>query len=150
MINITCTKCKKIQPESEFNWKYKNKKRSKHCKTCSREYVRKHYERNTEYYLKKAKRNNKKSKDKCIQYIANYLQTHSCLDCGESDILVLEFDHKDRSEKFENVSIILKRKLSFEKLVAEIKKCDIRCANCHRKKTAIENNNWKLQFAPVA
>ena len=71
------------------------------------------------------------------------------MDCNESDILVLEFDHKERKEKSYNVSYLMRRGLSFDKLIEEIKKCDVRCANCHRRKTEKESNSWKLKFAPV-
>lgn len=149
-MNKKCSHCKKLLPETAFNWKFKNIKRSVQCRDCSKAYVKNHYNQNKKYYLEKAKKRNEIEKERCIQYIGSYLLAHPCIDCGESDILVLEFDHKERETKIDNVSIILKRKLAFKTLVAEIKKCDVRCANCHRKKTAVESNNWKLQFAPVA
>jgi len=55
----------------------------------------------------------------------------------ESDYIVLEFDHKH--DKKYNVSAM--HTLSLELLIKEIEKCEVRCANCHRRKTA-HQFNW--------
>lgn len=67
--------------------------------------------------------------------VAEYLfNSTGCKDCGEKDIRCLEFDHLDPSIKDFNISDgYLKSK---EDLVKEMSKCDILCANCHRKRTA--------------
>lgn len=145
-----CTKCKRSLPLSEFNWKIKNVKYSVHCRICSREYVRQHYLKNRNYYLTKAKKRNAKIFKQAKIIIANYFLSHSCVDCGEKDLLVLEFDHVDRNKKDGDVSQIIKNTSSLKLLLKEIKKCEVRCANCHRRKTAKENNSWKLKWAPVA
>ncbi len=63
----------------------------------------------------------------------DYLNTLSCIDCGESDPIVLEFDHQV-DKKF-NISRGAGT-MSFDKLMNEISKCEVVCANCHRKRTA--------------
>ena len=135
--------------ENQFNWKYKFTKRSCHCKNCSRIYVKQHYMNNRSYYLNKAKIRNKKIKDCVHKMIGNYLLVHPCVDCGESDLLVLEFDHIDRSTKLGEVAHIVKRKLSANKIMEEISKCEVRCANCHRRKTEIESLSWKINFSNI-
>lgn len=141
-----CSKCLRLLDESEFNWKFKDVKLQYHCKECSRKYIREHYRNNTEYYIDKARRRNIEVKEKSLKYIGMYLSTHPCVDCGEADVLVLEFDHRFRSEKYGDISHLIKSRGSFRRIVAEISKCDVRCANCHRKKTAVENNSWRLQY----
>lgn len=145
-----CSRCKKMLPGTEFNWKFKGVRLSCYCKKCSREYIKDHYNRNREYYLEKAKRRNLQVKLKYFGYIRTYLKSHPCIDCGESDILVLEFDHKDRDLKDVDISSLVRRMLSFKKLLSEISKCEVRCANCHRRKTLKENNSWRIDCAPVA
>ena len=135
---------------SGFNWKLKNKRRASYCKRCSREYIRDHYKNNRKYYLQKALKRNLRIRQKAREYIGSYLLTHPCVDCGETDILVLEFDHKDRSGKNGDVSSIIRTTGSQERLIGEISKCEVRCANCHRRKTERERNSWKLVHAPVA
>ena len=140
----------RLLDETEFNWKQKGLKRSYHCKTCSRRYLKDHYTKNREYYLTKAKKRNFKILEQAHEYIGNFLMAHPCVDCGETDILVLEFDHKNRSEKLLDVANIVKRGFCQKKLITEISLCEVRCANCHRRKTERENNGWRLKYAPVA
>lgn len=146
----TCSHCHRKLDQSEFNWKKKHIKKSYQCKQCSRAYVKAHYRMNTQYYLWKARKRSQFVREKMYSYIGQYLSVHPCVDCGETDILVLEFDHKDRANKIQEISNIVKRQLTFDTLVSEIEKCDVRCANCHRKKTLTENKCWKINFAPVA
>jgi len=145
-----CFRCKRTLPLSSFLWKIRNIRLATYCKDCSRKYIREHYRKNREYYLKKAKKRNMEMRRKAYEYIGSYLKVHSCIDCGENDILVLEFDHRDRTRKDDDVSRIIRASGSLEKLSQEISKCDVRCANCHRRKTEKENNSWKLLKAPVA
>ena len=65
------------------------------------------------------------------QIITDYLKTHPCVDCGNSDIRVLEFDHV-KGQKVGNISHGVHRAWKVEKLIAEINKCEVRCCNCHR------------------
>ena len=72
-----------------------------------------------------------------------YLSSHPCVDCGETDPLLLDFDHRQGESKVDDVArLIWDRK--WEIVVNEIAKCDIRCVRCHRKKTARDFNWSKL------
>lgn len=77
-----------------------------------------------------------------------YLRENPCIDCGEDDIVVLDFDHRDPSTKSFSISHRLRGTTSWKRIFEEIQKCDIRCANCHRKKTA-RQENW-MKLAPIA
>lgn len=68
--------------------------------------------------------------------VSNYLKEHPCVDCDEKDIVVLEFDHIDSTTKIDNVSTMITNRVSWSKILKEINKCEVRCANCHRRKTA--------------
>jgi hypothetical protein len=74
-------------------------------------------------------------------FVREYLAEHPCVDCGESDPIVLEFDHV-RGEKSFNVSYGVIKNYSLKRLAEEIAKCDIRCANCHRRVTATRGGFW--------
>ena len=67
------------------------------------------------------------------RYLIEFFKTHPCLDCGEADPVVLEFDHL--GDKAFNISSGLHAR-SWEAVLAEMKKCEIVCANCHRRRTA--------------
>ena len=71
----------------------------------------------------------------------DYLKKHPCVDCGEKDPVVLEFDHS--KDKLIEVSKLVRNVSSIDKMREEIEKCKIRCANCHRRKTAIQFGWYK-------
>ncbi len=79
------------------------------------------------------------------EYVANYLKQHPCVDCEETDIIVLEFDHV-RGEKLDNVSTMCSKSVSMKKLQEEIAKCEVVCANCHKRRTAKEMGWYKLKL----
>lgn len=62
---------------------------------------------------------------------------HPCVDCGEGDPIVLEFDHIT-DDKTSGISDLVGTGVSLDILIAEIAKCVVRCANCHRRKTSRE------------
>jgi hypothetical protein len=62
------------------------------------------------------------------------LKTSACVDCGERDPLVLEFDHV-RGTKLGNICDLIGSLVSWARIEEEIAKCVVRCANCHRRKT---------------
>jgi lysozyme family protein len=69
-------------------------------------------------------------------WVTNYKAMHPCVDCGEADPIVLDFDHREPKEKSFSISNIATRGggASIKTLEAEIGKCDVRCSNCHRRK----------------
>ena len=73
-------------------------------------------------------------------YMWDYLKNHPYVDCGEKDPVILEFDHI--RDKLIAVSGLI-RYASLNRVRTEIEKCEIRCANCHRRKTAIQFGWYK-------
>ncbi len=67
------------------------------------------------------------------RFVYELLKSSSCFDCGLDDLLVLEFDHM--CEKEASISGLVAGGYSLERLRAEVAKCAIRCANCHRRQT---------------
>ena len=65
-------------------------------------------------------------------FVQEYKATHPCK-CGESTPCCLDFHHKDPSQKFEVLGIMAARGFGLERIKEEIAKCEILCANCHRK-----------------
>lgn len=66
-------------------------------------------------------------------FIWEYLENHPCVDCGEQDPVVLEFDHVRGEKSYTITNMALH---SLDNIEAEIAKCDVRCANCHRRVTS--------------
>ena len=80
-----------------------------------------------------------------MRHCHEYLACHPCVDCGEADIIVLQFDHVV-GKKRGNVTSLARRN-SLDIVKAEISKCEVRCANCHVRKTAKEQNWYKARKA---
>ncbi len=133
-----CSECRLEKPVEEF---YKNKNRKSNvrpqCKICTKERAEKDYFQNGGRERLVAKRAEK------YKYVFEYLTTHPCVDCGEPDLLVLEFDHV-RGDKKHNVSKMFSTN-SLERIKEEIDKCDVVCANCHRRRS--HKTIWKQRLA---
>lgn len=131
-----CRSCGVPQRLTEFA--LKNRKtgcRSTLCRACQRTYSKQHYRDNLAKYLEKARRHNRRDRDRFAALMLDYFRSHACVDCGESDPVVLEFDHRDGVDKLKTVGAFA-RSQDWAGFLAEIAKCDVRCVNCHRHRTA--------------
>lgn len=145
-----CTKCKEEKPETEFHYRNKKKGTLRYmCKACQKDYNKQHYLNNKDAYLNRAKERNKVLRGEKRDFVWEYLSKHPCVDCGETDPIVLEFDHRNRNQKRFSVSAHGMTTHSFADLQAEILKCDIRCSNCHRRRTALQLGWWKDKIRSV-
>lgn len=137
-----CGGCDSWKDESEFNWKNRlTGTLQRHCKQCQSDWTKRHYQKNRESYLQRARTRNAEMTKQNQAIILEYLRSHPCVDCGETDVVVLDFDHLN-DKKF-NISEELHWRRP-QDLIAEIAKCQVRCANCHRRKTARERNYYRL------
>lgn len=138
----TCTKCKEKKKLSDFSFKSVEKNiRQSRCKACMKSYDAENYKNNK----RKMRQRNKKITERMMaenrSKILEYLESHACVDCGENDPVVLEFDH--RRDKKGNIANMIRR-CSWSTILDEIQKCDVRCANCHRRKTALQFGHYKV------
>jgi hypothetical protein len=100
-----------------------------------RDYARRHYDRNKSVYKARASAFTAKAIQRNKKCVLAYLNAHPCVDCGESDPVVLDFDHV-RGVKLKEVTEMVRDGMSIANIQSEIEKCEIRCANCHRRATA--------------
>jgi len=110
-----CYKCYNV-----YNLTEKAKINSNFCKNCD----------------------NNKSKEYSIsnrQFVYDLVKNKGCTDCKENNPIVLEFDHQ--RDKQYNISNMMS--MSRNKIISEINKCEIVCANCHRIRTAKQQNWYK-------
>lgn len=143
---MKCSDCRKDKDETEFSFKSKaTGERSSKCKKCQRKYAAQHYLDNKEKYNSSARLNMPKYRERNQRMIVEYLQEKKCVDCGENDIRVLDFDHVDPNNKRDSISR-LTNSCSWNTILDEINKCEVRCANCHRKKTADQFGIYKARF----
>jgi hypothetical protein len=140
-----CSRCRRLLNEAEFNFKHRARGiRSRHCKDCSRAYLRAHYQRNTAYYVAKARLRTGSTRASVRARLLTYLLEHPCVDCGEADPVVLDFDHVDAASKLVAIAVLVRNVVSWPRVEAEIAKCEVRCANCHRRRTALQFGWHKL------
>ena len=105
----------------------------------NRAYQKKHYSENKEYYKEKAKRSNRSAREWSRAFIHRVKRCLPCVDCGESNPIVLEFDHVC-GEKRKNIADMANQAYSIGSIKEEMRKCEVRCANCHRQKTHERRN----------
>lgn len=129
-----CFKCGSLIPVERRN-------REKICVPCRRLRAKEHYRRDPAYYIAKARRNRRESVARSQELIVDYLSDHPCIDCGETDVRVLEFDHREPSTKRKAVAALVAEGYGIDMILIEIEKCDIRCANCHTIRTR-EQSGW--------
>lgn len=96
--------------------------------------ARKYYEANKAAVKARSRERTTKTRKAIREWVHNYLLEHPCVDCGETNPVVLEFDHV-RGTKHFNIGEAASRVLSLKRVQAEVAKCEVRCANCHRQKT---------------
>ncbi|MGI9057872.1 MAG: hypothetical protein ACR2H5_04790 [Ktedonobacteraceae bacterium] len=154
-----CSGCGEMRDiERDFAWKNMAKgTRQRWCKFCQAEANRKHYQNNKQVYIEHAHEHHQNNRERYIdlarkrainrhtenrQRLYEYLLTHPCVDCGQDDIRVLEFDHV-RGGKKKSISRLLSIDAPWKAIQAEIEKCEVRCANCHRIKTNERGGFWR-------
>lgn len=146
----TCTGCAALKPVTEFACKdRKTGRRTSRCRSCVAAYSRHHYSKRREDYVRRAKKRHKGDRAALRARVLAHLICHPCVDCGETDPLVLEFDHRDGAAKVQTVAVLLRRK-GWRAIEREMEKCDVRCANCHRRRTARQFGWSKLAAVPGA
>ena len=106
-------------------------------RACSK----RHYNRNVAMYVKKAADSRKRIKD----FLDNYKSTHPCTRCSENDPVCLEFHHTDPKAKEIEVSRCVLMGWSIKRILKEIAKCIILCANCHKKEHFKNKANLPLE-----
>lgn len=129
-----CALCHKTKEVSEFSLRSQSKDgRQSWCKTCANKRRLEYYRQNPE----RTRGNARKSVERNKAFIRGYLATHPCVDCGYNDIRALDFDHV-RGQKRNEVSALVTKGCSLKAIEEEINKCEVRCANCHRIRHAMQ------------
>ena len=123
----TCSKCKVEKPEESFSTRGRGVRRGT-CRKCWNVQAKTHKKNDPNY--------GKEYRLRRRMFIINYFTKNPCVDCGETNPVILEFDHlPEVGAKSFDISGGLGGQ-SIKEIVLEIAKCEVRCANCHRKKTA--------------
>lgn len=129
----TCTKCKTSKPEELF--RISNERtglRAAYCKECQRKVSRSHYAANRERHKSRVIKNRIERANLNRKLYLELKGELKCNRCPENHIAVLDFHHKDPKQKDQMISSML-YDWTFDAILKEIDKCEVLCANCHRK-----------------
>jgi hypothetical protein len=81
-------------------------------------------------------RNSVRARQKLITVWLREVRSNPCTDCGKTyPPYVMEHDHRDPTLKLKSVSAMARFGWSRERIITEIKKCDLVCSNCHKERT---------------
>ena len=126
-----CSTCCVRKPLTEFNRLRKAKDgRQWSCRDCNKAYHYANWDRHVERIRARKKIRLADNRERVMAF----LREHPCVDCGETDIVVLEFDHL--RDKRAGISVLIAQGQEWAFVLAEIAKCEVVCCNCHRRRTA--------------
>jgi hypothetical protein len=128
--------------ENKANWRAKSAKWRKANPEKVKERKAKWFKDHQQELQAKSAKWRKANPEKCKGYYTKWIlknrewfnsikQTLLCKKCGENRWYCLEFHHRDPKEKEAQISYIIDR-WSQKRILAEMAKCDILCANCHK------------------
>ena len=128
-----CAKCDHVLPLSNFRSAKTKSGVTSYCRPCEEQYK-------LEWHLKR--------RSEVKNWIYHHLKTNPCVDCGESDVLALDFDHVKGARKRYNIAhAFMISGMTIKRLQTEIAKCDVRCGKCHRIRTHMVSKSWKYRMA---
>jgi len=139
-----CTQCNLEKEFTEFFVKNKEKKLlHSQCKSCynRKRKSKEHYNKYKNEYLERINKRKAIKINENRQKLLEYFKEHSCIKCGETNPIVLEFDHRDEKDKKRGIATMM-TSYNWETILVEIEKCDVLCANCHRIRTSQQFGWW--------
>jgi len=145
-----CALCNELKPKSEFSKSRISTDGQQmylsYCKRCRADKGRLYYQTlNLEQRREIFRRRNASRRKELLECLFKYLQEHPCVDCGETDITVLEFDHIKK--RYKTVGQLIAQTRHWPKVLKEIEKCEVRCANCHRRRHAKKEGWFRFEIA---
>jgi hypothetical protein len=137
----TCSMCKESKSMDSFSTKVKNGLtiHYAYCYPCKNAYARKYYKAKGGETTKRRESRIQRIRELKASnraFMVDFLSGKKCQDCDNGDIRVFEFHHLG-NKKF---SISNSMGMPLKTILKELDKCIILCANCHKKRTAKENN----------
>jgi hypothetical protein len=137
-----------VHPIEDFAFKNSTSgKRHSRCRACCRLASQQHYSNNKRAYLERNQRNNPLQRETNRIFVTQFLCEHPCVKCGESNPVVLEFNHVDPATKTANICDMIHFRVSPARIRLEMAKCEVLCANCHQRHTTRQSlTHYKLAF----
>ena len=139
-----CSTCHEVRPLSEYNVRTAAKDGlQSRCRSCSRKW----YESNRDEHRLNVRRRTVRVRLEYKRRLGEHLSRHPCVDCGETDVRVLEFDHRPGAQKHAEIAAMVAAGGRWSDIEAEMAKCEVRCASCHRRITCERRGDWRAVLA---
>jgi hypothetical protein len=132
-----CSFCQKSSPEVRFT------KTHRVCVDCRKTYNHEYYQENKEKVNSDKVLRQTKTYRENFDRVSQYKESHSCVDCGRFfPACAMDWDHQ--RDKLHNISEMVKF-AAWDLIEAEIAKCELICAVCHRIRTAKEGSYHRVR-----
>jgi hypothetical protein len=142
---MTCPTCGERRAEGEFNWRNRAKGlRHSSCRYCKMRYQHNWYLKHRTEHIAVTAHRRRLYRTQSRHFVLEYLKTHPCEVCTETDPVVLDFHHRHPSRKTKEIAQMLGT-YTTNKVILEIRKCRVLCSNCHRRITARHQGWYKSQ-----
>lgn len=116
------------------------------CRACERKAARVYGRQHAEQRAAWDRENRKKRSGYSVRHARkkrvllrqrlDEMKSNPCTDCGQAFLpYVMDLDHKKPESKVAGVNYLLSKAVSWERIQAEIDKCDLVCVCCHRLRT---------------
>ena len=137
-----CKGCGRKKKIARFPWlSRKLGRRHSVCEPCRGEKRNEYYSANVGIFVAR----NRRRYLRIISFV-HELKSKPCTDCGRSfPPECMDFDHRDSTSKVDKVSRLAQNCGSKSKILEEIAKCDLVCANCHRIRTKRRSDERRKQ-----
>jgi hypothetical protein len=109
-----------------------------------REYMRNWYAQNKQLQISRVRADRARRRRELAEFIDEF-KRRPCADCGgDFPPYLMDFDHVN-GDKLDDVCGMRMRTVSRETIAAEIAKCEVVCANCHRARTHARRIGFDVQ-----
>lgn len=138
----TCTRCLITKSDDEFNRYHRGQGGLQgYCRECQKA----HYRQNAVRHRANVRRTGA-ARVRTMRRMMFEAMADGCVDCGNTDIRVLDFDHV-RGVKIDSIARMVSNEVGFDILRAELAKCEVRCKNCHAIATFTRlGNTWHSEY----
>jgi hypothetical protein len=135
-----CKRCGQQKPLTEFH-RWRDRHQS-WCKPCRAEYAAAHYQRNKEH----RQAQNKRRQSEFRAWYTALKSGKPCADCGlEFHPAAMQWDHLPGRKKEAALGTLV-RLGSRERVLQEIAKCELVCANCHAIRSFIRRDKIPFEY----
>ena len=137
-----CGRCGRTLPLEAFN---RSGDGHQHwCRGCFKEYFRARGQRHRD----QSREARERRREPVRRFVEEYLRARSCADCGEDELVVLEFDHVGPT-KTASISAMIGHGRPVHEVRSEVERCEVVCVNCHRRRTATRGGWYRVtRIAP--